>query len=215
MRWVKRRLAWVLFGALALAGLPLVYAQAPQQQPFSQRWPAGPVQLHPAKTKAAQHRSAKPHHSAAKPEHPAKQPEAKLPVSLEQALYLIRSTLLTLNDANRSGNYTVLHDLAAPAFQAKNTAADLARIFADLRQRRIDLYAVALTAPRLSAAPHLESNGMLRLTGVFPTHPLQIKFDLLFQDVGKQWRLFGISIGTPPAPAAVGQHGDARPQAKR
>lgn len=123
-----------------------------------------------------------------------------MPVSLEQALYLIRSTLLTLNDANRSGNYTVLHDLAAPGFQAKNSAADLAQIFADLRNRHFDLFAVALAAPRLSTPPHLESNGMLRLTGDFPTRPLQINFDLLFENVGGQWKLFGISVATPQAP---------------
>jgi hypothetical protein len=35
---------------------------------------------------------------------------------------------LTLNDANRSGNYTVLRDLAAPDFQGRNTAADLSQI---------------------------------------------------------------------------------------
>ncbi|XUJ36695.1 hypothetical protein ACQ5SK_19580 [Bradyrhizobium japonicum] len=51
--------------------------------------------------------------------------QPSLPVSLEQALYLIRSTLLSLNDANRTGNYTVLRDLAAPDFQARNAAADL------------------------------------------------------------------------------------------
>ena len=39
--------------------------------------------------------------------------QSSLPVTLEKALYLIRSTLLTLNDANRTGNYTVLRDLAA------------------------------------------------------------------------------------------------------
>src|SRR5579875_1339606 len=66
-----------------------------------------------------------------------------LPVSLQQALYLIRSALLTLNDANRSGNYSVLHDLAAPNFQAKNTPADLARIFTDLRERHVDLFEAA------------------------------------------------------------------------
>ena len=70
-----------------------------------------------------------------------------MPVSIEQALYLIRSTLLTLNDANRSGNYTVLRDLAAPDFQARNTAADLAQIFTDLRRRNFDLYGAALLAP--------------------------------------------------------------------
>ncbi|HWK94568.1 MAG TPA: hypothetical protein VNR39_04005 [Pseudolabrys sp.] len=123
----------------------------------------------------------------------------KLPVDLSQALYLIRSTLLTLNDANRSGNYTVLRDLAAPAFQARNSAADLALNFVDLRQRRFDLFGAALLAPTMTAQPQLDANGMLRLTGFFPTRPLQIDFDLLFQNVDGHWLLFGISIATPPA----------------
>src|SRR6201982_2277937 len=104
---------------------------------------------------------------AAPPQQTQQQPAA--PVSTEQALYLIRSTLLTLNDANRSGNYTVLRDLAAPDFQARNTAADLSQIFSDLRQRKFDLFAVALAAPQLTAAPVLDANKMLRLTGFFPT----------------------------------------------
>jgi hypothetical protein len=142
-----------------------------------------------------------------------------LPVTLEQALYLIRSTLLTLNDANRSGNYSVLRDLAAPEFQAKNTAADLAQSFADLRRRNFDLFSVGLAAPQLANVPALDGSGMLRLTGHFPTRPLQINFDLLFQNIGGQWRLFGISVATPqfsaqpeetkPAPANVPRDGSA------
>ena len=122
-------------------------------------------------------------------------------VSVEQALYLIRSTLLTLNDANRSGNYTVLRDLAAPDFQAKNTAADLAQIFSDLRRRNFDLYGAALLAPQLTAAPALDADKRLHLTGIFATRPQQISFDLSFEVVGGQWRLFGIAIATPDAPA--------------
>jgi hypothetical protein len=138
----------------------------------------------------------------ARPTAPPPAPQQQqLPVSLEQALYLIRSTLLTLNDANRTGNYTVLRDLSAPDFQARNTAADLAQGFADLRRRNFDLFSVALAAPQLSAPPALDGNGMLRLTGAFPTRPLQINFDLLFQNVGGQWRLFGISVATPQVPA--------------
>ena len=134
-----------------------------------------------------------------RPPAPAVAQQPQLPASLEQSLYLIRSTLLSLNDANRTGNYTVLRDLAAPDFQAKNSAADLADSFADLRRRHFDLFSVALTAPQLSAAPALDNNGMLRLTGIFPTRPAQINFDLLFQNVGGQWRLFGISVATPQA----------------
>jgi len=134
---------------------------------------------------------------------PAAQPPAgALPISNEQALYLARSTLLRLNDANRSGNYTVLRDLAAPDFQAKNTAADLAQSFTDLRRRNFDLFGAALLAPQFSVLPALDASGKLRLKGSFPTRPLRIEFDLLFQSVGGRWRLYGISVATPQAPPA-------------
>jgi hypothetical protein len=93
----------------------------------------------------------------------------------------------------------VLHDLAAPGFQAANSAADLARIFTNLRERKFDLFGVLLIVPRFHAPPQME-NGRLRLRGVFPTMPLAIDFDLLFEKSGGAWRLFGIAVTTPPAP---------------
>ena len=138
---------------------------------------------------------------AAKPNAPAA-PQQNLPVSVEQAFYLIRSTLLTLNDANRSGNYTVLRDLAAPDFQARNSAADLSQSFADLRRRNFDLFAAALIAPQLTAAPRSTPTNCFAWREFFRRDRCQIHFDLLFQKVGEKWRLFGISIATPEAPAA-------------
>jgi hypothetical protein len=148
---------------------------------------------------------------------PASPPQAQpqLPVSVEQALYLIRSTLLTLNDANRTGNYSVLRDLAAPDFQAKNTAADLALSFTDLRRRNFDLFSVALGAPQLSTPPYLDPSKMLRLTGFFPTRPLQINFDLTFQNVANQWRIYGLSIATPQAPPEAAAAPPAHANAKK
>lgn len=182
-------LRW-LTGLLLAAGLvwALTYAFAQQQ---------------PAKPKPATAAPAKPVSAApANQQQPQQQQQASLPVSTEQALYLIRSTLLTLNDANRSGNYTVLRDLAAPDFQARNTAADLSQSFTDLRRRNFDLYGAALLSPQLTALPALDQRGFLHLAGYFPTRPQQINFDLLFQDVAKQWRLFGIAIATPDVPSA-------------
>jgi hypothetical protein len=126
-------------------------------------------------------------------------------VNRDQAIYLVRSALLTLNDANRSGNYTVLRDLAAPNFQAKNTAADLAQSFADLRRRNFDLFAAALLAPQFTVEPALDANGSVRLTGFFATRPLQISFDLTFQPVNGQWRLLAVSVATPEAPRQQSQ----------
>ena len=168
----------IVAAVLMAAATQHAVAQAPP--PFGERWQEVP----------------------AKPPAP---PAQNLPISVEQAFYLIRSTLLTLNDANRSGNYSVLRDLAAPDFQTKNSPADLAESFSDLRRRKFDLFSVALAAPELTAAPALDGKGMLRLTGHFPTRPLQIDFDLLFQNVGAQWRLFGISVATPAAQAAPAQ----------
>jgi hypothetical protein len=151
---------------------------------------------------------------AAKPA-PAAAPQPSLPVGIEQSLYLIRSTLLTLNDANHSGNYTVMRDLAAPDFQARNTAADLSQIFSDLRRRNFDLYGAALLAPQLTAAPALDADKRLHLTGFFPTRPQQISFDLSFEVVSGQWRLFGIAIATPDAsalPAAAAPSTTAAPK---
>jgi hypothetical protein len=132
----------------------------------------------------------------------ANPPAATAPrtISKGQAIYLVRSTLMTLNDADRSGNYTVLRDLAAPEFQNKNSAADLAQSFGDLRRRKFDLFAVSFASPQFSSDPALDSSGKVRLMGFFPTQPLQINFDLTFESVNGQWRLFAISVATPAAP---------------
>ena len=131
--------------------------------------------------------------------------QASPPISSGQAVYLVRSTLMMLNDANRSGNYSVLRDLAAPDFQARNSAADLAQNFADLRRRHFDLFAAALLEPHFTVVPALDANGRLQLTGFFPTSPSRIDFDLIFQSVSGEWRLLAVSVATPPTPATQSQ----------
>jgi hypothetical protein len=146
------------------------------------------------------------------PDTAAKPAPASPAINPGQAVYLVRSTLMMLNDANRSGNYSVLRDLAAPDFQARNSAADLTQDFADLRRRNFDLFAAALLAPQFTDGPALDASGRLRLTGFFPTSPLRISFDLTFQSVGGQWRLLAVSVATPPAPAAQSQLDRKTPQ---
>lgn len=126
-----------------------------------------------------------------------RQPPASRPFSMGQATYLVRSTLMTLNDADRSGNYSVLRDLAAPEFQARNSAADLAQSFLDLRRRKFDLFAVSFATPQFNPAPQVDADGRIRLTGFFPTRPLQIRFDLAFQSIDGEWKLLAISVATP------------------
>ena len=111
---------------------------------------------------------------------------------------LIRRTLLTLNDANLSGNYTVLRDLAAPGFRQANDAARLGEIFAKLRRDNIDLAPLVRIMPKLTRKPEIVACGMLRVSGFFPTRPHQVNFDMLFQSVEGQWRVFGLAVNTVP-----------------
>ncbi|WP_244562066.1 hypothetical protein [Bradyrhizobium lablabi] len=119
-------------------------------------------------------------------------------------LILIRSALLALDQANKTGNYTVLRDLGAPGFQV-NTSARLAEIFAKQRNDNLDLSGVAVIDPQLSLLPQIEPNGLMRMVGFFPSVPSQVNFELTFAPVNGQWRLFGISV-------ALGQSGPVAPE---
>ncbi len=121
------------------------------------------------------------------------QPAGK-PANIDRngVLILVRSAILALDQANKTGNYTVLRDLGAPGFQA-NTAAKLAEIFASQRNDKLDLSGVAVIDPQLTVLPEIEANGLMRMAGFFPSVPSQVNFELLFAPVDGQWRLFGIS----------------------
>src|SRR5271165_5451888 len=57
---------------------------------------------------------------------------------------------------------------------------------------------------QLTLLPQIEPNGLMHMTGFFPSVPAQVKFDLAYAPVDGQWKLFGISVG-------LGQSGPAAP----
>jgi hypothetical protein len=121
----------------------------------------------------------------------------------ERLLMLINSTLIALNQANATGNYSVFRELGAPGFQVANTTGQLANTFAELRNRNFDLSPILTLQPKLVRKPEIGAAGMLRITGFFPTAPEQLNFDLIYQSVKGQWRLFGIAADTKPISAAT------------
>jgi hypothetical protein len=127
---------------------------------------------------------------------------------------LIRSSIIALNQATQTGNYTVLLDLAAPAFRASNSSARLMQIFANLRQRGLDLSPILFFTPKLVQQPMVNPNGILRLVGYFPTSPERVNFDLYFQSIEGEWRIFGIGVVMSPAEvtSAIEQQPQPQPQ---
>lgn len=150
----------------------------------------------------AQGKTAQPA-SPAKPE-PAQQAQPVQPASVlpETVLMLVRSTLLSLNDALRTGNYTVLRDLGTPSFREGNSAGRLHQIFGSIAVRGVDLSAVAILIPQMKSPPTITPDRRLHIAGYFPGEPVRIDFELIFEAVGGQWRIYALSAA--PVEVAAG-----------
>jgi hypothetical protein len=114
--------------------------------------------------------------------------------SAPAVLAIVRSTLSAVDHGNKTGNYTVVRDIAGPDFQAANTAAKLAFVFANLREQRVDMLPVMVVEPTYREAPRLTARRMLYVAGTFDIRPRRVSFELLYDVWRGEWRLYGISI---------------------
>ena len=139
-------------------------------------------------------------------------------------LLMIRNAIIALNQANLTGNYSVLRDLGTQNFQMSNNSARLAESFATLRARKLDISPVMFFNPKFASLPSMQDGQVLRVNGYFPTTPEQVNFDLAFQLSGEQWMLAAIAVNvTPPGenvqafaapvpqPARTAETADAKP----
>ena len=125
------------------------------------------------------------------------QPDAPTLPSAEQLIALVRNVLLAVNDANLTGNYTVLRDLTAPDSQGLNTPERLEESFRPIRQQGTDFSIVAVATPRFFQLPTFTPQGYLRVNGEFISSP-RITFDIFLQHVAGRWRPYAIGVGVVP-----------------
>lgn len=134
---------------------------------------------------------------------------------------LVKSALIALDQANKTGNYTVLRDLSSEAFQ-KNTASDLAGIFAKQREDAIDMNGVIILEPTFAPQPLIDPDGKLLIEGYFPSTPLQLTFSMSFVPQDRLWKLFSIGIGfqkqsvtAPETPNVPAKDADKKKRAEK
>lgn len=128
------------------------------------------------------------------------QPKPLLPQPAA-VLAMVRSTLVAVDQANKTGNYTVLRDLAGPEFRDANDASKLSKIFSPLAGQGVDLLAVTVATPTYKTPPQVTPKDMLYVYGSFAIAPRPINFEVLYKMHGGRWRLFGVLI--EPAPPAT------------
>lgn len=118
---------------------------------------------------------------------------ASLPTDDEQEI-LVKTTLMTFNDANLTGNYTVMYDKSAKVFRDQMSAQKLMEAFKVFREKKVNLESVVIDDIDSSSKPRIDSDGVLQLKGRFKDDEKRIRFDLKYVEDGGVWKMVGINV---------------------
>jgi hypothetical protein len=117
----------------------------------------------------------------------------KVPEARMQEL-LIRTTLLTFNDANVTTNYTVLHARMSKPFRDQFPPDKLKAAFNDFSEKHIDIAYVAAMTPMPDKPAGINDEGVLTLEGHFDTTPKKLKYNLGFIMSDGQWKPIRLNV---------------------
>ena len=114
---------------------------------------------------------------------------------------LVKATLMTLNDANLTGDYRVFHARLSGPFRQQYTPERLKQSFREFHDKNVDIDIVCALAPVWEQPPFVDPEGKLVLRGIFPTEPTRVSFEMDFLAWDGEWKLISINVKTERAPS--------------
>jgi hypothetical protein len=122
-----------------------------------------------------------------------------LPTAIVEEV-MVKTSLLTLNDANLTGNYDVLHAKMARAFRDKFGAEVLEQAFKSFAGHHIDVIAAKPIVSTSEA--EINGNGVLMLRGYFDTAPSRLSYQLDFAVSEGEWKLIKMDVKVKGPPTS-------------
>ncbi|HYV34279.1 MAG TPA: hypothetical protein VE988_01160 [Gemmataceae bacterium] len=105
------------------------------------------------------------------------------------------ATLLDFNDAVKAKDFTAFHaKLSTPL--RKQSPKDIEDKFKDFVINRVDISGVKDVEAVLEEPPSLDKDGMLVVTGYYPTAPMEVRFQLKYVYEHPAWKLNAINVKT-------------------
>ena len=123
--------------------------------------------------------------------------EDKVPNELLQEI-LIKTSLLTLNDANVTGNYTVLHARLAKPFRDQFSPERLKQVFQPFADQKLDYGLIAAKPPVPTQPAAIDKRGALVLRGYFDTRPSRLSYELDFLPSEGEWKPIKLNVHVKP-----------------
>ncbi|MEW6642639.1 MAG: hypothetical protein AB1586_19190 [Pseudomonadota bacterium] len=118
---------------------------------------------------------------------------AEIPDDDEQDV-LIRTALMTFNDANMTGNYSVLFAKSSKELQSQVPVEKMQTAFEPFRKNELFFEDVATAEYASYDKATLDNEGALVLAGVFKTDDMEVKYRLRFIQNNHAWKLLGINV---------------------
>jgi hypothetical protein len=111
---------------------------------------------------------------------------------------LVKSSLMSFNDANVTDNYTVLHAKLSQPFRIKYPPEKLAETFKVFRDKRIDFDVISALKPVYDPEPKVDDDGKLIVEGYFDPEHARVAFELDFIPSDGEWKLIRLNVKVNP-----------------
>ena len=107
---------------------------------------------------------------------------------------LVKNTLLDWNVCVQKRDFSsFLASNAAQDFREGYTPDKLKQQFAPFIQQNIDISAIKTVTPTLQPV-QIDDNGVVAISGVYPTQPSRVSFRLRYVLENKAWKVVGVSV---------------------
>lgn len=119
--------------------------------------------------------------------------EAMVPAPDELAR-LATESVLALNRSIVARDFSSFYAAVSKIWQAQTTPAELAGAFQAFVDNEIDFASVGGLEPVFDGEPTIDADGVLTLSGYYPTTPVRVVFRLRYVREAGEWKLLGIQV---------------------
>lgn len=112
---------------------------------------------------------------------------------------IVKSTLLSFNDALRQKDFSDFHKTIADAWQRQTTPKTFEEGFGEFIRKGVDISNIRSQKADFTTGPQfVTQDGLerLKVAGSYPTSPRPTRFDLQYIAEGSDWKLFAIEVDT-------------------
>jgi hypothetical protein len=112
---------------------------------------------------------------------------------------IVRDSLLAFNEAVQDKNFAGFHKHElATIFRDQMPLEKFSTVFKEFVEKGYDISNIAKSEPVFDEPAKIDSNGVLAVSGSYPTKPNKVIFKLKYLQEKSAWKLFGINVQVLP-----------------